>query len=79
MNQQDLNELTAKWFQETNSVNIDGAIKATQAHAYALGLKRGQENCAELVEALRPDSTQIWMPITFARTALSKFQGAKNG
>lgn len=87
MNADDLDELTAKWFQETSSVNIDGAIKATQAHAYQLGLKRGQANCAELAAALKAlydlpdyDGTVVTSTVRrntkqMARAAISKFQG----
>ena len=59
---------------------------AAQNHAYQLGLKRGQENCAVLVEALKQiaaiqdqmfgsDWEEIEEARTIARAALSKFQG----
>lgn len=60
-NPKDLEELTEYWHRETNYVNekVDDAFKAAQDHAYALGLKRGDEERsrlhaanAELVEAL---------------------------
>lgn len=43
MNQKDLNELTAHWSSDTNWLNdkVDEMFKASQDHAYELGLKRG--------------------------------------
>jgi len=54
MNQQDLAELTKKLQLETKFLNVcvDDSLKLSQDHAYALGLKRGRADCAELVEAL---------------------------
>jgi hypothetical protein len=49
-NPKDLEELTEYWHRETNYVNqkVDDAFKAAQDHAYALGLKRGDEERSRL-------------------------------
>lgn len=50
MNQEDTNKLTEYWHQETGYLNdkVDNAFKSAQDHAYALGLKRGKAEVADL-------------------------------
>jgi len=54
MNNADTNELTEYWHRETRYVNdkVDDAFKDAQDHAYALGLKRGMEEVADLTKRL---------------------------
>ncbi len=54
MNAQDLEVLTERWHQHTNSLNgsIDDAFKSCQDHAYAVGYRRGREDLIELRAAL---------------------------
>lgn len=88
MNHHDFNDLRAVNNKETNNIigGTEDAIWNATKHAYLLGLKRGQENCAELVKALKQiaaiqdqmfgsDWEEIEEARTIARAALSKFQG----
>ena len=51
MNQQDRDELNS-WWAPTTSFQDGLYMAGVRDHAYQLGLKRGQENCAELLEAM---------------------------
>ena len=55
MNKQDRDIMDKKRLRDASYVNLisDESLKISQNHAYLLGLKRGQENCAELVKALK--------------------------
>lgn len=54
-NANDLNELTVRWHSDTNSLNsaVDDTFKSAQDHAYTLGLRRGREDAAGLIQGLR--------------------------
>ena len=54
MNRNDLNELTEYFHSDTRYLHdrIDDALKGTQDHAYALGLKRGKQEMTELAQQL---------------------------
>jgi hypothetical protein len=82
MNKQDFNKM--KQYGHLNiAFMYNAAVIDVQKHAYAIGLRRGQENCAELVAALREciefaedyGSFQSLASIEKAHAALSKFQG----
>jgi len=86
MNQQDLAELTKKWQLETSCLNasVDEALKLSQDHAYALGLKRGRADCLKfvnlLIECHRFGSgiAKDYLPsdlLEKVRFAIAKFQG----
>lgn len=70
MNQQDLNELTENWHSDTTYINnkVDEMLKASQDHAYELGLKRGRnENQGwKPIETAPKDGTSfdIWVKST---------------
>lgn len=67
MNKMDSNELADYWHRETRYVNdkVDEALKGAQDHAYALGIKRGQEEVMDLakrlVEARDAETQREWV------------------